>query len=202
MPLLARSSLFRFFFMVRRLSCCVLCMLPVFQLLAQSYTTPADSLTDSSCDFWRQQLCLPRVRAAKATTGVIVASRLHPLGLTPQQLEIFLRLIKTNRALDVWGRTLGARPFALLHAYPLAATSASSAPSATPATTKCPKASTKSTASIPEITSIFHWASTIPTLPTAPWASPRRAATFLSTAAQSRWATYPLLTRALRKYTY
>ena len=109
--------------MVRRLSCCVLCMLPVFQLLAQSCTTPADSLTDSSCDFWRQQLCFPRVRAAQATTGVIVASRLHPLGLTPQQLEIFLRLIKTNRELEVWGCTLGAGPFALLHAYPLAATS-------------------------------------------------------------------------------
>ncbi|MBD2768266.1 hypothetical protein IC235_10215 [Hymenobacter sp. BT664] len=38
-------------------------------------------------------------------------------------MEIFLRLIKTNRELEVWARNQGARSFKLLHRYPLAATS-------------------------------------------------------------------------------
>ena len=110
--------------MLRRLSCCVLCMLPVFQLLAQSCTTPTDSLTGADpTAFWRQQLRFPRVRTAQATTGAVMAGHLHTLGLAPQRLEIFLRLIKTNRELEVWGRMPGAGPFALLHTYPLAATS-------------------------------------------------------------------------------
>lgn len=53
-PLWAHSSSLLFVFMLRRLSYCVLCMLPVFQLLAQSCATPTDSMTDSYSDFWRQ----------------------------------------------------------------------------------------------------------------------------------------------------
>ncbi|WP_210520598.1 L,D-transpeptidase family protein [Hymenobacter terricola] len=99
-------------------------MLPVFQLLAQSCTTPADSLAGANpADFWQQQLRFPRVRAAQAATGPAVASRLRTHYLDPKRLEIFIRMIKTNRELEVWARNRGAGPFELLHAYPLAATS-------------------------------------------------------------------------------
>ena len=65
---------------------------------------------------------------AQAATGPLVASRLRLLGLDPHRLEIFLRLIKTNRELEVWGRTPGTGPFVLLNAYPLAATSGTLGP--------------------------------------------------------------------------
>ena len=110
--------------MLRPLSCCVLLMLPIYQLLAQSCTTPADSLTKANqADFWRQQLRFPRVRAAQTATGPVVANRLRTQYLDPRRLEIFLRVIKTNRELEVWARNRGAGPFELLHTYPLAATS-------------------------------------------------------------------------------
>lgn len=115
--------------MLRPLPCCVLLLFPVCQLLAQSCTAPADNaaLSDSSA-FWRQQLRFPRVRAARAATGATVAHRLHAHGLDPQRLEVFLRLIKTRRELEVWARDRGAGPFVLLHAYPLAATSGTLGP--------------------------------------------------------------------------
>ncbi|WP_052732604.1 L,D-transpeptidase family protein [Hymenobacter terrenus] len=111
--------------MLRRLLCCVLLVLPIFQLLAQSCSKPADSLADDAAPvtFWQQQLRFPRVRAAQAATGPAVATHFRTRYLDPKQLEIFLRLIKTNRELEVWARNRGGGPFELLHCYPLAATS-------------------------------------------------------------------------------
>ena len=110
--------------MLRRFSCCLLLMLPVFQLLAQSCTVPADS----SRAFWQQQRRFPRVRAAEAATGPAVAARLRTHHLDPQQLEIFIRMIKTRAEVEVWARNRGTGPFALLHSYPLSAASGSLGP--------------------------------------------------------------------------
>jgi murein L,D-transpeptidase YafK len=85
----------------------------------------ADSTASS---FWQQQLRFPRVRAARAGTGPLVASRLRSHALDPQRLELFLRVIKTHRELEVWARNQGSGPFELLHRYPLAATSGSLGP--------------------------------------------------------------------------
>lgn len=115
--------------MLRRLSCCVLLMLPVFQLLAQSCTTPTDSLAGAkAADFWKEQLRFPRVRAAQAATGPVLANRLRTHYLNSKRLEIFLRLIKTNQELEVWARNQGGGAFELLHSYPLAATSGTLGP--------------------------------------------------------------------------
>ena len=115
--------------MLRRFSCWVLVVLPLYPLLAQSCAAPADSLAGANpTDFWQQQLRFPRVRAAQASAGHLVASRLRAHALDPRQLEIMLRLIKTSRALEVWARPAGAGPFALLHSYPLAATSGTLGP--------------------------------------------------------------------------
>ncbi|MEL5995324.1 L,D-transpeptidase family protein [Hymenobacter segetis] len=115
--------------MLRRLSCCVLLVLPVFQLLAQSCTPPAEGLPGAnSADFWRQQRQFPRVRAAEAATGPAVAHLLRTHYLDPRRLEIMFRLVKTRMELEVWARNQGGGPFELLHAYPLAATSGALGP--------------------------------------------------------------------------
>ena len=115
--------------MLRRLLCCLLLLLPFFQLMAQSCAAPADSLAGPDpAAVWREQLRFPRVRAAQAGTGPAVARRLHAQGRDPKRLEIFLRLIKTRAEVEVWARDQGNGPFALLHAYPLAATSGSLGP--------------------------------------------------------------------------
>ena len=111
--------------MLRRLSCCVLFLLPVFQLLAQGCTPAADS---SGAAFWQQQRRFPRVRAAEAQAGPAVANRLRIHYLDPKHLEIFIRMIKTRAEVEVWARNQGGGPFELLHAYPLSATSGSLGP--------------------------------------------------------------------------
>lgn len=112
--------------MLRRLSCYLLLLFPGCPLLAQSCTKPAP--VDSSAAFWRQQLRFPRVRAAQATAGPVVAARLRTRYLDPNRLEILFRLLKTHRELEVWARNRDGGPFELLHAYPLAATSGTLGP--------------------------------------------------------------------------
>ena len=112
--------------MLRRLSCYLLLLLPACPLLAQSCTAPAP--VDSSAAFWRQQLRFPRVRAAQAAAGPVVAVRLRARSLHPDRLEILFRLLKTHRELEVWARNRYGGPFELLHAYPLAATSGTLGP--------------------------------------------------------------------------
>lgn len=111
--------------MLRRLSCCLLLVLPVVQLLAQSCTPAIKqdfALTDSS-KFWREQLRFPRVRAAHAAAGPAVASLLRAHAIELKRLEMLLRVIKTHREIEVWARNQGEGPFRLLHRYELAATS-------------------------------------------------------------------------------
>lgn len=112
--------------MLRQGLCGVLLgVLPLYALLAQTCASPpTDSLAGAHpSTFWQQQLQFPRVRAAQASAGALVAARLRAHALDPRRLEIMLRLVKTSRALEVWARTPGAGPFGLLHSYPLAATS-------------------------------------------------------------------------------
>jgi murein L,D-transpeptidase YafK len=79
-------------------------------------------------DFWQQQLAYARVQAASARCWPALAACLQARQLDPARLEVFFRLIKTNRALEVWGRNRGEAAFQLLHAYPLAATSGTLGP--------------------------------------------------------------------------
>ena len=112
--------------MLRRLSCYLLLLFPGCPLLAQSCTQAAPM--DSSAAFWQQQLRFPRVRAAQAAAGPVVAARLRARYLNPDRLEVLFRLLKTHRELEVWARNRDGGPFELLHAYPLAATSGSLGP--------------------------------------------------------------------------
>ena len=113
--------------MLRRLSGCLLVIMPFTQLLAQSCTSRPDSAATrpvpATSAFWDEQMRFPRVRGARAAAGTKVAGRLRAHGIDPQQVEIFLRMIKTKAAVEVWARNRGTGPFELLHAYPLAAVS-------------------------------------------------------------------------------
>jgi len=120
--------------MLRRLSCCGLLLLSVFQLLAQGCaapgsTAPADSLTGKKpTAFWQEQLRFPRVRAAQAAMGPELATRLRAHALDPKKLEVFIRMIKSRAELEVWARNQGGGPFQLLETYPLSATSGTLGP--------------------------------------------------------------------------
>ncbi|MGI4863185.1 MAG: L,D-transpeptidase family protein [Janthinobacterium lividum] len=74
-------------------------------------------------DFWQQQLTYARVQAAHARCWPTLAARLQAQHLDPARLEVFFRLIKTSRTLEVWARNQGDAAFQLLRGYPLAATS-------------------------------------------------------------------------------
>jgi murein L,D-transpeptidase YafK len=83
-----------------------------------------------STNFWQQQLTYARVQAAYARCWPTLATRLQAQHLDPARLEVFFRLIKTTRVLEVWGRNQGQADatFQLLWQYPLAATSGTLGP--------------------------------------------------------------------------
>jgi murein L,D-transpeptidase YafK len=111
--------------MLTRLFCCLLAALPFYSCQAQTTTPPAATPTG---EFWQQQLQFPRVRAAQAATGPIVANRLRTHYIDPRRLEICFRMIKTKAELEVWARNQGGGPYELLHSYPLAAASGTLGP--------------------------------------------------------------------------
>jgi murein L,D-transpeptidase YafK len=99
-------------------------------LLALALAPPAAAQTPAALagDFWAQQLAYARVQAAHARCWPALAAQLRTQHLDPARLEVFFRLIKTRRALEVWARNQGDNAFQLLRAYPLAATSGTLGP--------------------------------------------------------------------------
>ena len=79
-------------------------------------------------DFWQQQLTNARVQVAYARCWPALAARLQARHLDPARLEVFFRLLKTSRTLEVWARNQGDATFQLLQGYPLAATSGTLGP--------------------------------------------------------------------------
>lgn len=77
---------------------------------------------------WQQQLTYARVRAAHARCWPTLLARLQAQHLDPARLEVFFRLIKTSRTLEVWARNQGEAAFRPLPGYPLAATSGTLGP--------------------------------------------------------------------------
>lgn len=90
---------------------------------------PASAQTPAiSTSFWQQQLTYARVQAAHARCWPKLVARLQAQHLDPARLEVFFRLIKTNRQFEVWARNQGDAAFQLLGHYPLAATSGTLGP--------------------------------------------------------------------------
>jgi len=79
-------------------------------------------------DFWQQQLAYPRVRAAYARCWPALHARLRAEHLDSTRLEVFFRVIKTRRTLEVWARNRGEARFRLWREYPLAAVSGTLGP--------------------------------------------------------------------------
>lgn len=88
----------------------------------------ARALRPGPSDFWQQQLAHPRVQAAYARCWPALTARLRAQHLDTSRLEVFLRLLKTHRKLEVWARNQGEPAFRLLGAWPLAATSGTLGP--------------------------------------------------------------------------
>ncbi len=93
--------------MLRRLTWCLLAALPVGPLLAQSRPplTPGAPApvadTTATASFWAGQLQFARVREAQAVVGERVTALLVNHAIDPRRPELFLRLVKTNRRLEV-----------------------------------------------------------------------------------------------------
>ena len=91
--------------------------------------SPASAQTPTLvAPFWAQQLAYPRVRVAYARNWPALAAQLRAQHLDSARLEVFFRLIKTRRALEIWARNQGETTFRLLRSYPLAATSGTLGP--------------------------------------------------------------------------
>jgi murein L,D-transpeptidase YafK len=99
-------------------------------LLSLALARPAIAQTPAASppDFWARQLAYARVQTAYARCWPALAAQLHTQHLDPARLEVFFRLIKTSRALEVWARNQGEAAFQLLRTYPLAATSGTLGP--------------------------------------------------------------------------
>ena len=97
-------------------------------VLALARPAFAQTPTASPSDFWTKQLAYARVQAAYARCWPALAAQLRTRHLSPARLEVFFRLIKTSRALEVWARNQGEVAFQLLRTYPLAATSGTLGP--------------------------------------------------------------------------
>jgi murein L,D-transpeptidase YafK len=95
---------------------------------AQPASTAPTGVAAAPADFLKQQLLFPRVRGAQAAAGPKVEAQLRRYGIDPRRVEIFMRLIKTRVALEIWARNVGDERFQLLSAYPLAATSGNLGP--------------------------------------------------------------------------
>lgn len=68
------------------------------------------------------------MRAAYARCWPTLLARLQTQHLDPARLEVFFRLLKTSRTLEVWARNQGEAAFRPLPGYPLAATSGTLGP--------------------------------------------------------------------------
>lgn len=92
------------------------------------YRAASAQAPTSTSLFWQQQVAYARVQAAYARCWPTLVARLQAQHLDPARLEVFFRLIKTNRQLEVWARNQGEATFQVLGRYPLAATSGTLGP--------------------------------------------------------------------------
>jgi len=120
--------------MFRPYSWTILALLPLTQVLAQSCTAQAtgplkvETIGNPQNPFWAQQLQFPRVRDARAALAPKMTKLLADKSIDPQRLELFIRLIKTKKNVELWGRNAGEGEFQLIKSYRLAATSGSLGP--------------------------------------------------------------------------
>jgi murein L,D-transpeptidase YafK len=101
----------------------------IFLLILGALWQPASAQSPTAATtFWQQQLTYARVQAAHARCWPKLAVRLQAQHLDPTRLEVFFRLIKTNRQFEAWARNQGDPAYQPLGSYPLAATSGTLGP--------------------------------------------------------------------------
>ncbi|WP_400193778.1 murein L,D-transpeptidase family protein [Hymenobacter sp. B81] len=98
---------------------------PILLLALLTVTLAARSTGPSFRD---QQLQHPRVQAAYTEAWPALRRQLAQQGIDPARLEVFFRVFKIGRKLEVWVRNAGAPAFQLLKTYPLAGSSGTLGP--------------------------------------------------------------------------
>lgn len=78
--------------------------------------------------FRQEQQGFPRVRAAYATRWPGLQAALHRRHINPTQLEVYVRVFKIGKRVEVWAHNRGPEPFQLLCQYSLAGTSGTLGP--------------------------------------------------------------------------
>jgi murein L,D-transpeptidase YafK len=95
---------------------------------AQHASSPVSALPPSSTNFFplhsefvRSQLQYPRVLQARIDSRFGIKQLYRARGIEYPASEIFLRIFKRERVLELWSRPMGAHRFALLKTYPVCA---------------------------------------------------------------------------------
>ncbi|AIZ62579.1 hypothetical protein PK28_00760 [Hymenobacter sp. DG25B] len=78
--------------------------------------------------FRTEQQTFPRVRAAYANRWPGLQAELRRRRLNPTELEVYVRVFKIGKRVEVWARNQGPEPFQLFRQYALAGTSGTLGP--------------------------------------------------------------------------
>jgi murein L,D-transpeptidase YafK len=81
----------------------------------------ADGAPLAQAGFLAHQLAFPRVAEARNATDAALRNRFEAMGLDYPTGEIFIRVFKHERVLELWARSDDAEPFTLVTAYPVCA---------------------------------------------------------------------------------
>lgn len=82
---------------------------------------PGASLIPYDAPFAEEQLQYPRVKTARMNTRFGIKKLFRERGLSYPAAEIFLRVFKRERQLELWVRPMASDTFALLRTYPICA---------------------------------------------------------------------------------
>lgn len=86
------------------------------------------SLSSPAPDFLKDQLKYPRVRAAKAEKDEVIRGLFKKKGVDYPPAEIFIRIFKLDRSVELWARSAKMDAFRLIKTYPICALSGHAGP--------------------------------------------------------------------------
>jgi murein L,D-transpeptidase YafK len=86
------------------------------------------SLCPLQADFLQDQLKYPRVRAAKAEKGELIRDMFKKKGVDYPPAEIFIRIFKLDRTVELWARSANMEAFRLIKTYGICSLSGHAGP--------------------------------------------------------------------------
>jgi murein L,D-transpeptidase YafK len=86
------------------------------------------SLSAPRADFLKDQLQYPRVRAAKSEKDALIRDAFKKQGVEYPPAEIFIRIFKLDRSVELWARSANTESFRLVKAWGICALSGDAGP--------------------------------------------------------------------------